>query len=109
MAIFTQRMDAARAVIAKLREELDPVNDTGIALPPDPELLADLTAPKWSMQGMRVQVESRDDIVKRIGRSPDCASALILARMDTPKLDLIQRAQRSHRQPSLDYDPLENF
>ena len=93
----------------KLREELDPVNDTGIALPPDPELLADLTAPKWSMQGMRVQVESRDDIVKRIGRSPDCASALILARMDTPKLDLIQRAQRSHRQPSLDYDPLENF
>lgn len=93
----------------KLREELDPVNDTGIALPPDPELLADLAAPKWTMQGMRVQVESREDIVDRIGRSPDCASAVILAQLDTPKLDVIKRAQRADNSAVLDYDPQANF
>jgi hypothetical protein len=93
----------------KLREELDPVNDTGIALPPDPELLADLAAPKWSMAGMAVKVESRDDIKERIGRSPDCASALILARMETPKLDLIKKAQRADNSAVLDYDPLANM
>ena len=92
-----------------LREELDPANDTGIALPPDPELLADLAAPKWSMHGMKVQVESREDIVKRIQRSPDCASALILARMDTPKLDVVRKAQRADNSATLDYDPLANF
>lgn len=93
----------------KLREELDPANDTGICLPPDPELLADLAAPNWSMVGMRVQVESREDIYARIGRSPDCASALILARLDTPKLDLIKRAQRADNTTVTDYDPLANF
>lgn len=93
----------------KLREELDPVNDTGIALPPDPELLADLAAPKWSMAGMAVKVESRDDIKERIGRSPDCASALILARMETPKLDLIKKAQRADNSAVMDYDPLANM
>lgn len=93
----------------KLREELDPVNDTGIALPPDPELLADLAAPKWSMAGMAVKVESRDEIKERIGRSPDCASALILARMDTPKLDLIKKAQRADNRAVMDYDPHANM
>ena len=93
----------------QLREELDPVNDTGICLPPDPELLADLAAPKWSMAGMRVQVESRDDIKDRIGRSPDCASALILARMDTPKLEVIERKQHSNNASTLDYNPLASF
>lgn len=93
----------------QMREELDPLNDTGICLPPDPELLADLCAPKWSMQGMRVQVESREDIVKRIGRSPDCASALILAQIDTPKHDVIMRAQRAQLQPAIDYDPMAGF
>lgn len=93
----------------RLREELDPLNDTGIALPPDPELLADLAAPKWTMQGMRVKVESREEIVDRIGRSPDCASAVILAQLDTPKLDVIKHKQRADNTAVTDYDPLESF
>lgn len=93
----------------QMREELDPINDTGIALPPDPELLADLAAPKWKMQGMRVYVESREDIYERIGRSPDCASALLLAQLDTPKLEKIKRAQRADNTATLDYDPLATF
>ncbi len=76
----------------KMREALDPSNNTGIELPNDPRLLADLTAPKWKLQGSIIKVESRDEIVKRIGRSPDDASALILAQMDTPKIAEVRRA-----------------
>ena len=93
----------------RLRENLDPVNDTGIMLPPDPELLADLCAPKWEMAGMRVQVESRDDIKARIGRSPDRASAVILAQLDTPKLAKIKRQQRVANTEVLEYDPMASF
>lgn len=74
----------------RLREALDPEANTGIALPPDPRLLADLTAPRWQLKGYIIAVESREDIVKRIGRSPDFASAVILAQMDTPSLDALK-------------------
>ena len=69
----------------RMRELLDPDANNGVALPPDPRLLADLCAPKWKLSGARIQVESREDIVKRIGRSPDFASAYILAIIETPK------------------------
>lgn len=72
----------------QFRELLDPANNTGIMLPPDPKLLADLTAPMWKLQGDVIQVESRDEIVKRIGRSPDYGSAIILAQIETPKADI---------------------
>jgi hypothetical protein len=68
----------------RMREALDPVNDTGIALPPDTRLAADLTAPRWKPIGRRVMVESRESIIDRIGRSPDYASAVILALIETP-------------------------
>lgn len=42
--------------------------------------LADLAAPKWSEDSSgRIVIESKDDIRKRIGRSPDNADALLLA------------------------------
>lgn len=93
----------------QLREALDPVNDTGICLPPDTELLADICAPRWEMSGMRVKVESREDIVKRIGRSPDRASALILAQIETPNLDEIRATQHQTNKAVLDWNPLEHF
>jgi hypothetical protein len=46
-----------------------------VALPPNPELLADLTAPKWSYAGGAVKVEPKADIIKRLGRSPDLSDA----------------------------------
>jgi hypothetical protein len=87
----------------RMREALDPANNTGICLPSDPRLLADLTAPRWSMSGATVKVESREDIVKRIGRSPDFGSAYILGLMDTIK----DEDARAIGQPAsrLDYDP----
>lgn len=69
----------------KMREMLDPVNNTGIALPPHPRLRADLCTPKWSLPGQVVKVESREEIMKKLGRSPDYATAAILALIDTPK------------------------
>lgn len=69
----------------KFREALDPAQNTGIALPQDSRLKADLCAPKWRLQGSKIRVESREDIIDRIGRSPDYASAYCLALIQTPK------------------------
>jgi hypothetical protein len=87
----------------QLREDLDPANNTGIALPPDQELLADLTAPKWKVKGNVIQVESREEIYSRIGRSPDSASAVILARIDTPKAGHIRMLGSHGRHMSEDH------
>ena len=57
----------------------------------------------WEMSGRTIKVESRDDIVKRTGRSPDRATAVILARIDTPKIHLLQ--QRDAQAAILNYDP----
>lgn len=55
-----------------LREQLDPMFDPTLALPPDDELTGDLTAPHYRvMSGGRIQIEEKDEIRKRIGRSTD--------------------------------------
>lgn len=62
-----------------LREALDPDHGVAVALPPDAELLADLTAPRYSVQANGIKVEPKDDIIERIGRSPDAGDAVVLA------------------------------
>lgn len=69
----------------RFRELLDPESNMGVCLPPNRQLLVELTAPRWELRGTKVYVESRDDIIARIGRSPDLASAYILAAIETPK------------------------
>lgn len=91
----------------RLREALDPANDTGIALPPDKVLLSELCMPTWKPQGKVIQVESREDIVKRLGRSPDRATAVMLALMEVPKIGVLRAANA--RQDTLNYDPLANL
>lgn len=63
----------------KLREALDPDYGATLALPPDKELLGDLCAPKWLIKNGRIYIESKDEIIKRLGRSPDCADAVTIA------------------------------
>lgn len=89
----------------KMREALDPANNTGIALPPDRQLMLDLCAFTWELQGATVYVESREAIVKRIGRSPDWASAYVLALIEMPKRARIQERSGT----SLAYDPLDQL
>ena len=63
----------------KFREALDPEHGDHIALPPDPELLGDLCAIKWKLSTAGVQIEEKEAIKERIGHSPDCADAVVLA------------------------------
>jgi hypothetical protein len=104
----------------QMREALDPANNLGYMLPPDPQLLADLCAPTWKVTASEIFVESREAIYKRTGRSPDWASAYILALIDTPPLDMVRRMQRSgshnpfaiagvQGHASHSYDPLANL
>lgn len=74
------------AALWKVRHWLDPeagAPDTRLALPPDPELLADLTAPRYALRVNGVAVESKDDIKERIGRSTDVGDAVALACWDS--------------------------
>lgn len=60
-----------------LREMLDPAFEPTLALPPNDVLLGELTAPKWWLTPSgRIQVESKDDVRKRLGRSTDHADAV---------------------------------
>jgi hypothetical protein len=67
-----------------LREALDPyqVGGATMALPPDKELLADLTAPTFEIRsgkgGMVIHLEPKDKLVKRLGRSPDKGDAVVM-------------------------------
>lgn len=66
-----------------LRELLDPAYGADLALPPDDRLTGDLTAPHWRvMSGGRIQVESKVEIRKRLGRSTDDGDAVVQAAWD---------------------------
>lgn len=102
----------------KLREALDPANNTGIMLPPEPELLADLTAPLWRVQASTIYVESREDIIARLHRSPDYLSGYMLALIDTPKASFLRdlgshgrvmRDQGTQGQSPMGHDPYANL
>jgi hypothetical protein len=69
-----------------LRELLDPAFDPVVALPPgDDLLLADLSAPSWGeVTGVppRIQVEPKEKLVARLGRSPDRGDAVVMSFWD---------------------------
>jgi hypothetical protein len=87
-----------------IRELLDPAGNHGVCLPPDPRLIRELATPKWSMVGRTVAVESREDIIKRGGKSPDVATALILAAIEVPKRKALMAA--GARLDVVNYDPM---
>lgn len=69
----------------KFREALDPSqqNGSGIYLPDDQELLADLTSVRFDpvlQTGTLVyKAETKDDVKKRLNRSPDKGDAVVMA------------------------------
>lgn len=72
--------DVRSAAWWNLREMLDPEDGAELALPPDDEMVGDLTAPHWREQSNgRIKVESKDDIRKRLGRSTDAGDAVVQA------------------------------
>lgn len=73
-----------------------------------PEYAAELTAPTYWLRKDRLQLEDKDQIKKRIGRSPDTSDALALT-FSMPvipranAIPAIMRAERSRN--AIDYDP----
>jgi len=56
------------------------LNNDEIDLPPDDNLTGDLTSCHWkAISGGKIQVESKDDIKKRLGRSTDDGDAVMQA------------------------------
>lgn len=66
-------------LVWKLREALEPSSGHEIALPFDRQLKVDLCAPRFKILKNGIQIESKEDIKKRIGRSPDKGDAVMLA------------------------------
>ena len=65
----------------QFREALDPDQDGGspIALPPNPMLMADLTTPTFEVSSRGIKVQSKEEIVKLLGRSTDDGDAVMMA------------------------------
>jgi len=63
----------------RLREALDPASGEDIAIPDDPELLADLTAMKWEITTRGIKARDKEETKVLIGRSPDKGESLIYA------------------------------
>lgn len=78
----------------RMREALDPDREGGsvIQLPPDPELRADLTAPVYTVEQRGIQLEKKEKLRERLGRSPDAGDAVVMcwASQDV----LVRKAQR---------------
>jgi hypothetical protein len=86
----------------KFREELDPQQFGGspIALPPDPELRADLATPCLDLRHLEmyneIKIESKEDIRKRLGRSPGKGDAACMC-LHTGELAAKRATARSHK------------
>lgn len=88
------------------REALDPSQHGGaqIALPPDSVLLSDLTAPFYETKGSKFAMETKKDLTKRLGRSPDRGDAVVMAWYKGTKGANIQGGWKQHsanRKPSV--------
>lgn len=96
----------------QFREALDPAQEGGspIALPDDPELVADLTAPTFDITPNGYRAESKEDVCERLGRSTDKGDAVVMAWYDGARA--MTHAQiwtkemgRAGRTPSVSYGP----
>lgn len=99
----------------RFREALDPENGDDVALPPDPQLAADLSAPRWElMAGGKVKIESKPDLIARLGRSPDRGDAAVLAWALEPiprsmRGKIASTARTSPDPRSKGYNPLRRY
>jgi hypothetical protein len=89
----------------RLREALDPTAEEPIALPPDSELLTDLSAVRYKVVQMGtnagIQIRDKDEIREAIGRSPDKGDAVAMTFVSgIPEPGSNRRQTRSRAAPS---------
>lgn len=79
-----------RAELAwRMRDALDPESGIDIALPDDPRVVADLCSIRYvPLAGGKVKAEKKEDIKKRLGRSPDVGDAILLANYEVTPLEV---------------------
>jgi len=65
-----------------MREALDPEHGDHIALPPDEELVEDLTTPLWTRTTQGILIEDKEQVRKRLGRSPGKGDAVVISYMN---------------------------
>lgn len=70
-------------LIWRMREALNPTNAYPMELPDDGDVLADLTAYRWTMTPSGILIEGKEDMRKRLGRSPDDGDAICNALIAT--------------------------
>lgn len=76
-----------------LRNQLDPENNNAIGLPDDEDLIEELMATKYKVNSRgKIQIIEKDEIKKKIGRSPDKADALMICCAPT---GLIEKEQKT--------------
>ncbi len=85
----------------------------GGALPNDPELVRELTAPTYTFQNGRFRLEEKDQIRKRLGFSPDKADALACTFFlpDMPNMnpdDPMTRVLMNQTRHEYEWDPFQN-
>jgi hypothetical protein len=80
-----------------VRDWLDPKNETGAMLPPDCDNLAEeLTETTWQFQSNgAIKIEDKEEIKKRLKRSPDDADALANTFWPAPDIDPRKQNQKS--------------
>lgn len=76
-------------LVWKLREALDPDGPDPIDLPDDAQLALDLTAYRYKPTRGGILIEAKDEMKKRLGRSPDDGDAVAMALEDTMKVEQV--------------------
>jgi hypothetical protein len=61
----------------RMRDALDPNGGDNVCLPPGNEIVADLCSAKYKLTTSGVLVEEKEEIKKRIGRSPDKGESIL--------------------------------
>jgi hypothetical protein len=76
----------------RFREALDPAQPGGsnIKLPSDPEIVSDLCAAMYEVTSRGIKLESKEDVCKKLSRSPDKGDAIVMAWWDGYKVEQLQ-------------------
>jgi hypothetical protein len=87
-----------------VREMLEPNSGFNVCLPPDDSLTLELTSPRYKVTSSgQIQVEPKDALRKRLGRSTDHADAVLMGLTGIALLDELSRVNRA---PDIIYNPV---
>ncbi|MGL5734209.1 MAG: terminase large subunit domain-containing protein [Beijerinckiaceae bacterium] len=83
-------------MIWRMREALDPAAPEPLFLPDDSQLRSDLAAYRWSYTTQGIAIGSKDDMKKKLGRSPDDGDAVVIALRSTVPTKVLLQMQNDH-------------